>query len=200
MLSDQERKEELLRLLRESKKNGQEIVKKSSDFLQFGQQVIDLSDVSQELLGYVIPSGIDLEPAIRGWEYVRMQENTILESMGSISLPMAMTSGIAASYAMIDFANPDTIIRFVLPDNQDKARTAAEKLSSVIDKKGEKNETLLLLRQYGLANAPPGQKSPVELFETAWAAFDTPVTPTLPASTSLIPMRECINDTFGKAA
>lgn len=41
-----------------------------------------------------------------------------------------------------------------------------------------------------------GRKSPAELFETAYAAFEKPVTQRSPAATSLIPLRECINGTI----
>src|SRR5437870_4098397 len=34
------------------------------------------------------------------------------------------------------------------------------------------------------------------LFETAWAAYEKPVTSSSPTNTSLIPMRECINETI----
>jgi hypothetical protein len=48
------------------------------------------------------------------------------------------------------------------------------------------------MRSFGLAKPPAGKKSVVELFETAWAAYDMPVTTSFSANTSLIPMRECL--------
>ncbi|MFC1929703.1 hypothetical protein ACFLW6_02395 [Chloroflexota bacterium] len=96
---------------------------------------------------------------------------------------------------MTDFARPDTVINFVEHDKQNEVRVAAQRLSAVIDRQADKDHVLSLMRQYDLSRAPAGQKSPEELFQTAWTAFERPVSSGSPVSTSLIPMRECINAT-----
>jgi hypothetical protein len=76
---------------------------------------------------------------------------------------------------------------------QDDARKATEQLSCVIDRVAEKDNIRSLLQQYGLSTSPSGQKSSLDLFESAWNAFEIPASPEAAAETSLIPMRECIN-------
>jgi len=196
MSSHQESKDELERLIRESRRKSKEIIRRSSNLLQWGQYMTDLADASEKVMEYPSPSSIDWEPIIDSWRYANEQQNEILASVGSVSIQTAMASGSTATYAMTDFAKPNNLVRFVSIDKQDKARAAAEQLSQVIDRLAEKNTVSSLLRQYGLTSAAPEQKSPAELFETAWAAFEKPVTGRSPAATSLIPMRECINGTI----
>jgi len=192
----QEPKDELVRLIRESREKSEQIVQKSDELAQFGQYMTDLANASEKAIRCVIPSGIDLEPKIDAWSYANQQQDAILAGMMPISIPTATTFGITVAYSMSDLARPSNIIRFVPPDRQDQARIAADQLSHVIDRLAEKNKVLSLLCQYGLTGATPGGKSPAELFEMAYAAFEKPVTQTSPATTSLIPMRECINGTI----
>ena len=96
---------------------------------------------------------------------------------------------------MLDFAQPNHVDQFAAPGKEKEARAAAINLGSVIDRLAEKSKALLLLREFGLSTAPPGDKSPTELLEAACAAFERPVTHAPPPSTSLIPMRECISST-----
>jgi hypothetical protein len=193
--SNKEQKDELERLLQEGGEKGREIFDKSGELGQFGYQVADMASAGQGVLKYVIPSRVDLQPKIDAWQFVNQQEDNILEHLASISMPTALTSGTASAYAMTDFARPDTVIDFVEHDKQDEVQVAAQRLSAVIDRQADKNLVLSLMRQCDLSRAPAGQKSPEELFETAWTAFNRPVSQSSPVSTSLIPMRECINAT-----
>ena len=196
MQSDQEKKDRLDGLIGESGQKGEEIVKKSSELTQFGQDVSDLANASRNVLKYVPAAGIDWELKISSWEYVSQQEDAILGKIASISPVLASSS--TASYSMVDFASATKVVPFVTPERRPEAAVAVQRLSSVIDKQAEKTRVTSLLRQFGLVTVAPGQKSPVELFDAAWAAFEKPVTQNSPASTSLIPMRESINATIAE--
>lgn len=195
MSSDNEQKDKLEKLMQEGGQKGQEIFKKSGEFGQFGHQIADMASAGREVLKYVVPSRLDLQPKIDAWQFVNQQEDNILLHFTSISMPTASTAGTASAYVMTDFARPDTVINFVEHDKQNEVRVAAQRLSSVIDRQASKDHILSLMRQNDLSHTPAGQKSPEELFQTAWAAFERPVSQGSPASTSLIPMRECINVT-----
>lgn len=196
MTSDQERKDEFLRLLQENKEKGREIGSKSGDLMQFGHEVADLAEASEDTLKYFTPGGIDWEPKIQAWRYVTEQQDVILRNISPLPITTVTSATGTASYSMIDFARASSIDCFVPPDRRDEARVATQKLLSVIDRQAEKGKVLSLLCQYGLANPRPGQESPAELFEVAYAAFQKPVTQAPSAATSLIPMRECINGTI----
>ena len=195
MSSDKGQKDRLKRLMQEVEQKGQEISEKSGEFAQFGYQVADMASAGQEVLMYVIPSRVDLQSKIETLQFVNQREDDILQRFTSIPIVIASASGTASAYEMMDFAGPDTVINFVEHDKQNEVRVAAQRLSAVIDRQADKNHVLSLMRQYDLSHASVGRKSPEELFQTAWAAFEKPVRPGSPASTSLIPMRECINAT-----
>jgi len=197
MPSQQQPKNELERLIRESKTKSGDIAKLAGDFLQWGQYMADLSEASDKVLQYPSPSNIDWEDIIGSWQHVNEQQDCVLASVGSVSIePVISSSGSRIAYAMIDFAKPGNLIQNVSIEKQGEARAAAERLGQVIDRLGNKETVLSLLRQLGLASAVPAKKSPTELFEIAWAAFEKPVTQNSPVVTSLIPMRECINGTI----
>ena len=196
MSSHQEPKDELERLIRESKTKSKKIVKKSSDLVQFGQHMTDLANASEKVMKYLPHSGIDWKPKIGSWSYANQQQDAILASMMPISMPTATTSGTVTAYSMTDFATADKVLGFVPLERQGEARVAVEQLSHVIDRLSVKDKVLSLLHEYGLSSAAPGEKSPAELFQTAHAAFEKPVMERDPAATSLIPMRECVNGTI----
>lgn len=194
MASHQDPKDELERLLRESKKKGTQIVNQSRDLLQHGQYITDLADATEGVVKYLpTSSGVDWKPMIDSWQLVNEEQDNIIA--GTRSLSVAPSSS-TVSYAMTYLAQPDTFISFVDIDKQDEAWAAAQCLGQVIDGLAEKNKVLSLLRQYGLDSAISGRKSPIEQFETACAAFENPAKAGNPAVTSLIPMRECINETI----
>lgn len=190
MSKDEEQKDELLRLVREGKNKGQEIVKKASDFTQFGQQVTDLAEASEEVFKHVPPENIEFPQILPVWQYVHLQEDAILGNMMNI----ATTSSSTVAYSMTDLAIIKNITRFVPADRQNEVNFAAQRLSHIINSQIEKGKVLSILREYGFTNAISGRKSPAEQFEIAWAAFEKPVTQNVPTSTSLIPMRECLNN------
>ena len=134
MSSHQEPKDELARLIRESRQKSEQIIQKSSELVQFGQYMTDLANASEKVMKYVTPSGIDWKPKIGSWSYANQQQDATLAGMMPISIPTATTSGGTVAYSMTDFARPSSILRFVQPDRQDEARVAAEKLSHVIDR------------------------------------------------------------------
>jgi len=115
--------------------------------------------------------------------------------MPRIDIEAALSSSSAATFCMSEFSNPDWTVQLASTDRQEEARTAAINLGNVIDRLAEKSNAIKLLHEFGLSTAAPGKKSPTELLEAACAAFEKQVTQGCAASTSLIPMRECINST-----
>jgi len=198
MKPDEEPKEELQRIIRESGRKSREIVNRFRDYVQWGQYMTDLSDASNKVVEYMSASGINWNRTIESWRYANKQQDYMLNKMDEMPVSPLTSSGSTAAYAMDYFANPDYIISFVADDKQEEARNASIQLSQVIDRFADKEKVLILLKRHGLSSSTQGQKSPVELFETAWAAFEKPVKQDASADTSLIPMRECINSTIAE--
>jgi hypothetical protein len=76
-----------------------------------------------------------------------------------------------------------------------KVRADTERISLVLGNFANKESVSALLKQFDLDKAIYAKKSPLELFEIAWAAFEKPVTDHVPEITSLVPIRECIMET-----
>jgi len=195
-MSSEELKDRLEKLIQDSKAKGVEITKLGGNIVQWGQEMVDLSEASARVIQYPPPAGFGWETAIDAWQGLNHQQNSVLAGLNRFAVSSVTASGSAAAYSMTHFANPSTIVFRAPLEKQDAARADAEYLGQVLDRLADKESVLRLLRQFGLDKAIPGKKSPVELFETAWAAFEKPVTASSPVITSLVPIRECINETI----
>lgn len=192
MKNESDPEKDLINLISEVSQKAHEISDKGSFAVEFGHEVIDLANESNNLFKYGLPSNIDINTQFRAWRYLYQQEDRMLESLIPISTDSTAAS-VTASYAMLDYTDPDKIIDFYPPDKHEGVKLAAYHLGQVINKKADKQKVLDLLNEYNFAASTSNIKSPYELFETSWAAFEKSVNENVPASTSLIPMRESIN-------
>jgi len=189
-------KDDLLNLIKESRSKSSSVVERASKIGEYGQYVSDLADASESAISCVSSNNIDLQPQIRSWRYLNQHLDGINRDMEQINFNVASSSASTATSCMLDFVDPDQFAKFASPDREVEARTAAINLGNVIDKLVEKSKALELLHEFGLSTSSPGRKSQVDLLEASCAAFERPVTQGSSASTSLIPMRECINSTI----
>lgn len=196
MSQEEKQKDEVEKLIKEIELKTKRIADESRRLSIHAHSIYDTVEAGGNVIKYINPSGFKWEPVLQSLQNVNEQNDIILGGLDSISIPSATASGTAVAYSMTPLTKHSNFIRFVSFDKQDEVRAASNKLEQVLNKEADKNKVLPLLRQYGLSTAPPGKKSPVELFETAWAAFEGPVTQTAPVVTSLIPIRECINMTI----
>jgi len=196
MPSDDQSKDEVQRLIREANNNSRELFKHASNYVRFAQYVADLSDASVEAVTLTVPGKLDWTPFAEPWQRLNALQNELLANMQVLPTEVYMSSGSTAAYAMTGLANPNYIVNIVPDDKKDQARSAAEKLGHVIDQSINKDDILTLMDQFGFSNGIPGKKSPIEQFQIAWAAFEQPVRESNPVSTSLIPIRECIDDSI----
>ena len=186
-------KDELLNLIRKSQNKSRFIVKRTSKIGEYGQYVNDLADASENAIRCTSSTNIDWQPKIRSWRYLNQHLDRINSDIGHITIDLASSSASTATSCMLDFVDPDHFAQFASPGNEEEARRWSVNLGSVIDRLAEKSKALALLREFGLSTAAPGELSATESLEAACAAFERPVTQESIASTSLIPMRECIN-------
>jgi len=193
-MSREEPKDRLERLIRESGEKAIKITQLTGNIAQWGHEVSDLANASNKVIQYPPPPGFNRENAIGAWEQVVSQEDSVLSGLQRFSIPPVTTSGSAAAFSMAEFANPNAFVCNVPPGKHEAACNDAEQLGYVLDKLADKESVLTVMKQTDLNMAATGKKSPVELFEIAWAAFEKPVTTDSPANTSLIPMRESIKE------
>jgi hypothetical protein len=195
-MSSEDPRYRLDKLIRDSKKKGVEITKLGGSVVQWGQEIADLSEASSRVIQYPAPSGFGWDSAIDAWQHLNQQQDFVLGGLRRFDAPPITTSGSTAAYSMASFAGSPAFIAGVPPDRQDAARDDAQFLGQVLDKLAAKESVLSLLRQFGFDKAADGKKDAAEMFETAWAAFEKPVTATSPVITSLVPLRECIRETI----
>lgn len=188
-------KDDLLNLIKKSRNKSNFLVKLASKIGEYGQYVNDLAEASEKAISCVSSTNIDWQPKIKSWRYLNQHLDGISRDMGHITINVASSAASTATSCMLDFVNPDNFVCFVSPGTEATARRAAINLGSVIDRLVEKSNALKLLNEFGLSTTAPGRKSPADLLEAACDAFERPVTQGSTASTSLIPMRECINST-----
>jgi hypothetical protein len=192
--SQQKPEDQLSERILKAKNQGNEITKKASEYQRYGQYISDLANESLAITKYGIPSHIDLDPKLQAWSYVNQQQQLILDAFSIAPLPLNTASAATASYSMLEFTDPDNIVPFVPIEKQPEVQAHVARLSDIIDRQAKNREEILtLLNQYGLNVTTSGRKSPAELFEVAWKAYEKPVTDPPSSVTSLIPMRESIN-------
>lgn len=192
MTSDEDQKNLLIDLIHQGEAKGRIIANYGGEIIGFGQRIADVGFASAEVLTNVMPNRTDLDKMTQAWQYANKQEDDMLKAITPIASSSTTTSGYAVNYSMTPLANA-SIVGFVPPDKQNETRQAAIRLSRVIDNQTDKNIVYSLLGQFGLNASAVGHLGPLNLFQTAYEAFEKPVTMNMSSSTSLIPMRECIN-------
>jgi hypothetical protein len=186
-------KEELDRILDEAEQQGKEIADRGREVTSAGQSMSDLARATRASLPY-LPENADLEFLIDDWSEYSAQGIIILKDLEELPLyAMQSTAGTAYVTTSGTF-NSENIIPYTPPPLQDEARRAISNVHQVMERTTEAGKVEKLLQSLGLDKAPKGLKSPLELFQTAHNAYQTPVAEGTPASTSLVPMRECIRN------
>jgi hypothetical protein len=191
-------KDDLLHEIKKSKEIGDSLIKKAKGIETEAHFIRDLADASEWAVTCVSSgnnANLDFDSQIQSY---RKQNERLEKLNANFNFPdifAVSSSANAVASTMVTFADPTQLAKLIT-HNQEETQKAAINLGQVIDRLAEKPKVLELLNEFGLSNNQKGAKSPCELFETACAAFETPLIQGNPVSTSLIPMRECMNSTL----
>jgi hypothetical protein len=153
------------------------------------QWAIDEADATIPLVPYMSPP--QAEGMIGLWSSLASQAGELKGILGEISMDSDAVGGTAS----LSSARASGIFTPGVPFFHDSDFQNVWRAYEVHASRPQlKDEVEKLLIRFGLDKPQhPTEKSPLEQFNTAHEAFTTPVTPTAPASTSLIPLRECIH-------
>jgi len=190
-------KDKLLILIKESGNKGRAMIEYGSKIVKYGQYIVDFADASESAVSYVTSSpniDIDWNSKIEIWSFFNQELDKQNVTYTLTTLPSSSAS--TAASCMLDFVNPVHFAQLVSPGKEAEAQKAVINLGNVIDKLADKKTALKLLHEFELSTTTPERKSPTELLETACAAFEKPAMPGVSASTSLLPLRECIDSTI----
>jgi hypothetical protein len=196
MTSENKPKDELDRLMSEGGHKAQDIIQNLSGVAGAAQQIVDLSNAGREVIKHPLPGSVDWESAIDSWQRTNYQADHLLRGIQTLSIAAFTSTASGTNFAMTQFTALPSQPPSLLPPQQEATFMPQRNLRFVIDQSIKRDELLALMRQFGLAKAYPGKKSPIELFEIAWASYERPVLASSPVSTSLIPMREAIESTL----
>lgn len=154
------------------------------------QSIIDEANVTNSMIPYIKPQ--DSEGLINVWSSVANQAAKVNMDLGNIqSTTDAVNSTATVSSTIISGAYTKNRLSVDDPDFQNFWIPYVE----FVSRPSQEDDTIQLIKKFGL-DVPhkSGEKSPLELFETAHEAFAKPVTQNNPVSTSLIPLRGCIDN------
>lgn len=185
---------ELHRNLDEAQKHGEDIVNIGRGYTREGQFIIDHSNALRSYLQYISPND-DWENLISNFELQNRQSINVIDDASQALISLTTTSGSAA------FSSTGTLKVDILsfdPDERKKVQEARDNLLQVTSRFSTLDEIIELMEQFHLDLPPHGKKTPIELLQTACWAYEIPVSDTNPVSTSLIPMRECLEATISK--
>lgn len=168
---------------KEAKQNTQTIGKKI-------QSVIDEADLTLALLANIDPQYYEGLKDI--WNSTYDQVSRINANLGQTMLSTTSASSTASiSSTIISGAYINDGFRNV---DEPEFKSAWVKFVFFANRPELRNEVTQLFKEYGFDKPQVvGDKSPLEHFEIAHEGFQNPIIENNPVSTSLIPMRECIN-------
>ena len=181
---------ELANMVAKARKEVEEAIRRVEIVKGNLQSIIDEADLTKPIIPFLQPQ--DTEGLINIWSSVGNQVSRLNTDLDAIS-PSSDAAGSTAtvSSAIISGAYTNNRLFVDSPDFQSVWIPYVE----FVSRPSHKDNVTQLLKEFGL-DIPhqPDEKSPLELFETAHEAFAKPVTQNNPVSTSLIPLRGCIDN------
>jgi len=181
--------DELVKVISNARHEAQEAYEVTLDIGEDMQAIIDEADVTIPLVPYM--NAGQTEGLIVVWSSLGNQAGELRDRLDDFTMD-SDSAGSTASISSVSVSGVFTpeFASFDDPGFQVAwggymAHAARPALRESIEK---------LLKEFGFDDPQyPGEKSPLEQFRIAHEAFNTPVTDSDPASTSLIPLRECIH-------
>jgi hypothetical protein len=184
-------KDELSKNLSRAKEIAKNFIDIGKEYQKEGQRLFDDATTTEDLINLPIES-IDYQTQNLLWGGTVTMANLKLEQQTKIP-PYVTSSGSPMMNLYITI--PDIkaeIINFSF-DYQKKANSAMTNFVQHIETTFSKESTINALHKYKLDKGFGTDRSPLELFEIGYAAFEAPVSSDNPAVTSIIPIRGCID-------
>ncbi len=152
------------------------------------QDVIDAADAELPLVPYMDPASIEV--LALQWNQVGEQAARIRFTFENVQPSTDSASGTAT---LTSVTISGIFSRDIAPYTHDpNFERSWGHFVEVTSRPEKKLEVIRLMKEFHLDISAAGRKSPLELFQTAHQAFESPVSKSNPVSTSLVPMREAI--------
>jgi hypothetical protein len=171
---------------------GLKLVKVGRQYVKAGQDMADVAGATRKLV-QIVKAPPNVEHLLSDWEEASVKAGSLLAHLESGDVTSVWSASGTAAYTSSDTASySEQYFRLVPEGQHPELVSAITDLNSVLERSADEEEVVRLMTSLGLDAAPAGEKSAVELFRTAHAAYAAPVTDTDPIATSLLPARESI--------
>jgi hypothetical protein len=193
MVDSEDPKVQLGGLLDQLAKNAEDDKKIHQEGIKTDQEIIDLANATKDVLKYPTGDHVDWELSIDQAQRLVNEQSSRLRGLRSVLQSSSLNSTASGTVlSMVGFSYPLDPSMYPSPSVYADADTARKNLVNVIDRSINQEEIVTWMKVFGLDKSYPNEKTAIEHFRTAWAAYEMPLTSTSPVNTSLIPMRECI--------
>lgn len=180
-------------VLEEIEQQGSEIAAIGRELTRSGQFTVDFARAARETMPYLRPN-VDIEYFLDDALIHRDQGSAVLRSLYEIH-PTTYSSTASTTYVSSSgiFTPPNLYL-----EADPTPQSLLNRLYLPQKRSSEASNVEKLLIDLGFDRAPEGKKSALEQFQIAHQAYEIPVAEGNPISTSLVPLRECINLVIGE--
>jgi len=180
--------DELRSLISNAKNQASEAQNALGDIGVHIQDVIDAADAELPLVSYM--NNVSIEALALQWNQIGEQTARIKFVLEDVQ---SSTDSVSGTATLTSVTTSGSISRdFASYANDPDFEHSWGHFIEVTSRPEKKLEVIHLMKEFHLDIPPAGSKSPLELFQTAHQAFESPVSKSNPISTSLVPMREAI--------
>ena len=190
--SENHLRDEVIRHIHEARSNGYILINTGRNFVQAGQSLVDWCLAAEDILPF-IRSPDTLQEYNLLWVAANSSAERLNKKLDPIGIEqVTTTTGMSALTSVALFIGNE-VTKDIDADRRDEAQKAIARIRYLASQPQSKSLALDLMKRMGLGSSREGERSPIEQFETAYAAYSRTIDNTDPAITSLIPMRSCIN-------
>ncbi|OGO04991.1 MAG: hypothetical protein A2Y73_06965 [Chloroflexi bacterium RBG_13_56_8] len=188
-------RDKLDHLLENNETKGWQIAELGRHLTKVGQKYADMAHTTREIL-QMAPDSTDFRSLTEPWAAAGSYADLVLGQTGTVDIPAFSTSGgtaFAASWQIFEAAG---VLPFVSSQPYTIMDSIHMRFQEIANEYTDQDETATIMKSLGLEKATRGQESALALFRAAYDVYEKPSAENIPASTSLLPMRESIDATI----
>ena len=172
------------------------VIADARERIEEAQKIKDSAKFTITILD-IAPNSVNIEAQLSSWQNINDILGIAQGGMADFHNVITSGSGVAGTLTTDLYYRANEFKAYGYPDLEEERISAFDgiviQVGEYLSQPSNKDEAMNLLYNWGFNIPSAGLKSVVELFEIAHQAYETPLTDSTPASTSLLPMRDCLN-------
>jgi hypothetical protein len=177
------------------KGNAKKIKEKGREAVEYGQSIDDIADATLGILN-VTKKTPSLGPVLEDFRILNEQTRKLITQFWQIDFNPVDSSTGTTNLSISSSFHPNLVLPLNDKSSHKKIIDKYHRIEELTQKNANEAEIMNLMKDFGLDKSIKGDKSALEQFQIAQEAFKKPVKEENPASTSLVPMRECLRTTI----